>query len=177
MNIRNYLSRIVDWCPMTPGEEIPQRRIFSVNDLKKRAKLSKEQRLMVNVVVFILICGTLVGWRVRRGPEWKIQATLSEMNIQSGDIVTLTVENKGARAVKINNEYTLWLENPDRTTDPIELELDKNSELVVLKKGETWSQEIFTDLESGKYNIIKKIEYDRQGPSLKTFDLIISEPM
>ncbi|MCW4011409.1 MAG: hypothetical protein NWF07_00305 [Candidatus Bathyarchaeota archaeon] len=128
---------------------------------------------VIGAILIIILCGVLVGWRLRRGPESDVDVTLSDMNVERGEQVTLTIKNNGARTVLFSYSYKMMREYDDGRTEDIELDIVWPAVVGILAKGESWSQEIFTDLEPGKYNVIKSWTVEGIGESSYVFDLTI----
>ena len=115
----------------------------------------ENRRNVVGTIVIILICAGFVGWRLYRGPDYKLDDIISDDIISRGDAISLSFENKGNRVIELGYTYELKLEHLDGSTDDVPLELAWPAVEISLTKGESWSQEIFTDLVPGKYNIFK----------------------
>ena len=128
---------------------------------------------VIAAVLIIILCGVLVGWRVRRGSESDVDVTLSDINVERGEQVTLTIVNNGARNIHFSNPYRMMREYDDGSTEDVIRDVAWPPVEVTLAKGESWSQEIFTDLEPGKYNVIKSWTVEGIGESSHVFDLTI----
>ena len=128
---------------------------------------------VIGAVLIIILCGVLVGWRLRRGPESHVEVTISDMRVERGEQVTLTIVNNGARDAHFGYPYRLMREYDDGSTEDVTLDIAWPAVEVTLAKGESWSQDIYTDLEPGKYNVVKTWTAEGIGESSHVFDLTI----
>ncbi len=128
---------------------------------------------VIGAAVILAVGFTIIGWRLYRGPETQANVWISDMSVNQGEPLILTIENSGTRSTEFGHPYEIWEESSNGELSLVELEIAWIAEQIELYKGETWTQEIYTDILPGKYILRKVITVKGIGESRHSFDLTV----
>ena len=133
---------------------------------------SSGKKLFIGVIVILAIGFGYFGWRGLY-PEHDVSASISDLSAIRGTPVSITIENTGSKSISFWYPYEIWQEGSDNALYLVELNIAWIAEQVELSRGETWTQEIFTDLEPGKYVLVKEWETVDGETGAHSFDFEI----
>lgn len=126
----------------------------------------------LGVVIVLIIGFGFLGWRYLT-PDHDVSASLSNMSVNRGDPVTFTIENRGRKIIVFGYPYEVWREEADGTLYAVELDVAWIAGIVELSRGETWTQDVFTDLPPGRYVFVKQWETEDNDTGEFTSDFTI----
>jgi len=117
----------------------------------------RKQLIVIGIFIAFFISGAMLLDRFFIGEEFDVEYSLDKMTVKRNESLVLRLRNDGVKNIEFGQSYELFRLLGDGTLEKVPLNITWIAVLHNLLPGQSWSQEIYTDLEPGRYVLVKEI--------------------